>query len=203
MPHKGETEFIAEQNKSWSLYDQSGHRKYLTAKERRAFMTAAAERPADVHALCWLIAETGCRLTEALELTSDRIDPSRGVVIFESLKKRRKGIYRAVPVRKELIAALDGVAQGDTSPLWSWCRMTAYRRITETMELAKVSGRHANARGLRHSFAIAALEAGVPLNLVQRWLGHADMATTAIYADAIGTEERKLASRLWKAEMGK
>ncbi|MDZ4380799.1 MAG: tyrosine-type recombinase/integrase [Parvibaculum sp.] len=204
MPHKGETEFNNDQHKQWSLYDQSGHRKYLTAKERRAFMAAAAERPADVHTLCWLIAETGCRLTEALELSAGRIDPSRGVVIFESLKKRRKGIYRAVPVRKELIAALDGIAQGNkTSPLWSWCRMTAYRRITETMELAKVSGPHANARGLRHSFAIAALEAGVPLNLVQRWLGHADMATTAIYADAIGTEERKLASRLWKAEMGK
>jgi integrase len=34
-------------------------------------------------------------------------------------------------------------------------------------------------------------------NLVQRWLGHAQLATTAIYADAVGEEERGIAARLW------
>ena len=38
---------------------------------------------------------------------------------------------------------------------------------------------------------------GVPLNLVQRWLGHASMATTAIYLDALGEEEREIAARMW------
>lgn len=35
------------------------------------------------------------------------------------------------------------------------------------------------------------------MNLVQRWLGHASMKTTAIYLLAIGAEECEIASRMW------
>jgi integrase len=37
----------------------------------------------------------------------------------------------------------------------------------------------------------------VPLPTLQKWLGHEDLNTTAIYAQAVGDEERQLASRLW------
>jgi integrase len=37
------------------------------------------------------------------------------------------------------------------------------------------------------------------LNLVQRWLGHSSMTTTAIYLQAIGDEERTIAARMWSA----
>jgi integrase/recombinase XerD len=54
-------------------------------------------------------------------------------------------------------------------------------------------------KALGHGFAIEAGQNGVPLNIVQRWLGHARLETTAIYAGALGLEERKLARRTWKA----
>ena len=38
---------------------------------------------------------------------------------------------------------------------------------------------------------------GMPRNLEPRWLGHAQLATTAISADAAGEEERHIAARLW------
>ena len=41
---------------------------------------------------------TGCRISEALALTCDRVDFTNGVITFESLKKRRGGVYRSVPV---------------------------------------------------------------------------------------------------------
>jgi site-specific recombinase XerD len=44
---------------------------------------------------------------------------------------------------------------------------------------------------------VAAIQAGIPLNLLQRWLGHAQLTTTAIYANAVGPEERNIASRMW------
>jgi integrase/recombinase XerD len=44
---------------------------------------------------------------------------------------------------------------------------------------------------------VAAVSAGVPLNLVQKWLGHAQLTTTAIYADAVGEEEQNIAARMW------
>jgi integrase/recombinase XerD len=41
------------------------------------------------------------------------------------------------------------------------------------------------------------LQAGVPLNLTQRWLGHARISTTALYAIASGPEEHAFAERFW------
>lgn len=77
--------------------------------------------------------------------------------------------------------------------------MTGYRHVRAVMEAAGIEGQQASPKGLRHGFAVAALEAGVPINLVQRWLGHAHWSTTAIYADVIGPEERGFAERLWLA----
>lgn len=120
--------------------------------------------------------------------------------MFESLKKRQNGIFRAVPVSPALIRQLRrlSTAMPKNQRIWPWCRMTGYRRVKEVMGKAGVIGPQASPKGLRHGFAVAAISSGVPLNLVQRWLGHADMATTAIYAYAVGEEERKIARRMWK-----
>jgi len=75
--------------------------------------------------------------------------------------------------------------------------MTAYRCIRQVMDSAGIHGIQACPRGLRHGFAVGALNAGVPITLVQRWLGHADLKTTAIYTHVLGAEERAIASRMW------
>ena len=49
-----------------------------------------------------------------------------------------------------------------------------------------------------HGFGVAAVQASIPLNLVQRWMGHAQLSTTAIYAEAVGKEERDIAARMWR-----
>jgi integrase/recombinase XerD len=53
-------------------------------------------------------------------------------------------------------------------------------------------------KGLRHGFGVNAFEMNVPPHLVQRWLGHASLRTTAIYGDVVGAEERLFAERMWK-----
>ncbi len=52
-------------------------------------------------------------------------------------------------------------------------------------------------KGLRHALGVAAVGQGIPLNMVQRWLGHAQLTTTAIYSEAVGEEERAIAARMW------
>jgi integrase/recombinase XerD len=52
-------------------------------------------------------------------------------------------------------------------------------------------------KGLRHGFGIRAASRNIPPNLIQRWMGHASLKTTAIYLDAVGAEEREFASRMW------
>lgn len=62
---------------------------------------------------------------------------------------------------------------------------------------AGLDGPHASPKGLRQGFGVAAATAGIPLNLVQRWLDHAQLSTTAVYADAVGAEEQDIARRMW------
>ena len=47
------------------------------------------------------LAYSGCRLSEALALTADRVDLAAGPVVVENLKKRRTGVYRPVPVPRQ------------------------------------------------------------------------------------------------------
>jgi integrase/recombinase XerD len=183
------------------LYDTQGHRLYLTGSERDAFRRAAEKIPREVRTYCHTLLYTGCRPSEALALTANRVDFQAQAITFESRKKRRAGIYRAVPVPAALLDALDlvhGIRDRKTrTHLWTWSLKTAYTRVTEVMEAAGIAGPQASPKGLRHGFGVACIEKGIPLNLVQRWLGHAQLATTAIYADAIREEERGIAARLW------
>src|SRR3954469_12812207 len=84
---------ISQPRTGMQLHDAEGRRLYLTEEERRAFMAAAAQAPREVRTFCGVLHATGCRISEALALTAQQIDLSGRVVVFESLKKRRKGIY--------------------------------------------------------------------------------------------------------------
>jgi site-specific recombinase XerD len=66
------------------------------------------------------------------------------------------------------------------------------------MMLSQIVGRGACPRGLRHSFGVGTVQAGVPLTLTQRWLGHARISTTAIYTELCGPEELAFASQFWR-----
>ena len=189
------------------LYDREGRRKYLTADERQAFLRAAEKSPRQVRTFCLVLAFTGCRISEALELCPKRIDLEAGTIIFESLKKRRKGVYRAVPVPPHVIDALDlvhGVREarqgrdGGQARLWSFSRTSAWRYVADVLERAGIEGPQASPKGLRHGFGVQAVSSGVPLNMVQKWLGHAQLSTTAIYADAVGAEEKSIMGRMWR-----
>jgi hypothetical protein len=193
---------MAEERKqmSWTMYNHEGQRKYLTRSERASFLEVAMQKSEAVRTFCWMIAATGCRISEALALSGKNIDFEAEHVVIRCLKKRGKQVFRAIPLPTELLEHLKVMASSKTQPserLWPWSRMTGYRRIREVMQQAGIAGAQATPKGLRHGFGVCAIQAKVPLNLVQRWLGHADIKTTAIYTSAMGPEEREIASRMW------
>lgn len=184
----------------WSMFNGNGQRKYLTRSETDMFVKNAKTRNPDVQGFCLLIAATGCRISEALALTRNNIDFEAGTVIIRCLKKRGRRVFRAIPLPSTLLQRLrQWIAKGALGHerLFPWSRMTGYRRICEVMSAAGIKGDYATPKGLRHAFGINAIQSGVPLNLVQRWLGHADIKTTAIYTSAMGDEERTIAERMW------
>ena len=188
------------------VFDREGNRKYLTLSERSAFLGAAETMPADVGTFCELLAYSGARISEALNLPPRRVDLSAGFVVIETLKKRRRGQFRAIPLPQRVLADLNRVhrlenarncADFGSARLWPWSRTTGWTRVKEAMAMAGIHGPQATPKGLRHGFAVAALQSGVPINLVRRWLGHARLSTTEIYTEAIGDEERALAAKFW------
>lgn len=190
-----------------TLHTGDGQRKYLTPTERRQFIAHAKLLPrARLATLCLLLALTGCRISEALALRATSFDFEDGVVSIVSLKKRGRLLVRDIPIPQEfcaMIVAAHGIARpasGEANArLWTWSRSRAWFLIKHTMLDAGIAaGPHCTIKGLRHAFGVHAIGRDVPLNLLQRWLGHASLSTTAIYASAIGPEERRIAARMWE-----
>jgi integrase/recombinase XerD len=190
----------------FSLYATDGGRKYLNRDERQRVLAATAALKPDQALFVLTLAWTGARISEVLALTLSSFQIERGVVALRTLKRRRHHV-REVPIPPNLMAALArqlGISatsrdlQKADHRLWPWHRATAWRLIKKVMRRAGVAGRHASPRGLRHAFGVGTVQSGVPLNLTQRWLGHARISTTAIYTDAIGPEQHALAARFWR-----
>ena len=189
------------------LYDTTGRRLYLNAEERAAFLAAAAIAVPKNRLFAETLHYTGCRLSEALALTPERVDLAEHRIILNSLKKRRDDVYRSVPVPADFLTRLEltfGLRQAQKRPkkkaerLWAWSRVRGWQIVKEIMEAADIAdGPHRTPKGLRHAYGINAIGKGVPLNILQKWLGHAQLTTTAIYANAGGKEESELASRMW------
>lgn len=181
------------------LYTGQGARKYLTQGERRRVLAPLDGPLSDAELLALTLDCTGARISEALALTADSFQLDGNVIALRTLK-RRQLVVRELPVPAALIAALEtrfGLAAaqraGDRARLWPCCRVTAWRWVKAAMTAAGIHGRQACPRGMRHGFAVGTLQSGVPLPLAQRWLGHARLETTAIYAQVSGAEERAFA----------
>ena len=188
------------------LYAADGRRKYLNREERHRVLQTMQTLDADKALFALTLAWTGARVSEVLALTPASFQIEQGIVAFRTLKRRRF-VMREVPIPGELAVALNdryAVTHAQADPvasqvrLWPWCRVTAWRFIKGGMRDAGLIGKFASPRGLRHSFGVGTLQAGVPLNLLQRWLGHARISTTAIYAEASGPEEQAFAERFWR-----
>jgi integrase/recombinase XerD len=189
-----------------SLYAADGGRKYLNRNERQR-MLAAIEFLEPGQALFALtLAWTGARVSEVLGLTPSSFQVERSVVALQTLK-RRKPSMREVPIPPALMGALDRHFQlsarrdplSADHRLWPWHRVTAWRVIKGLMLKSAIIGARASPRGLRHAFGVGTLQCGVPLSLLQRWLGHARLSSTAVYTVACGPEEIAFAAQFWRS----
>ena len=195
------------------LYDEQGNRLYLNAEEREAFLSAARQRPARDRTICETLHFAGCRPSELIEITPARVDLSGGTLAIRSLKKRKdrageaKVVFRTVPVPPDYLDTLNtahGIREAQKSPkrsgepIWPITRVHVWRIVKGVMIEAGIpDAPQRTVKGLRHGYGINAVVKGIPLHMLQKWLGHAQLSTTTIYADAVGKEEQDIASRMW------
>ena len=164
---------------TFNLVDARG-RKYLTVGERERFLAAVRTHPKPaVQTLAHTLAMTGCRVSEALAVRACDVDLEANEFRIATLK-RHTSHWRAIPVPKDLVHALDLVhrlrraqtsSRGANRPLWPITPQTANRQVGALMRTAGIEGPRACPRGLRHSYGVAAVTAGVPFPTIAAVLG--------------------------------
>lgn len=186
------------------LYAHDGSRLYVNESERVAYIKAANGLPPLVRLFCLTLVYTGCRLSEARNLRSEHFQIDERRVSIHTLKRRKSGCIRELPIPDELVEAFNASRSdhGKRGFLFSKttrppARTVSYRWVKGCMAQAGIEGSQACPKGLRHGFGIHATRCGVQLHMLQKWMGHASMNTTAIYATALGPEEAEIAGRMW------
>lgn len=184
-----------------SLYDTNGHRKYLNEAELRRFLECTKNKPSHIKLFCQLLFYTGARISEIHNLSVDRLDFSNKAVVLETLKKRKRGVFREIPLPDFLLEELklyvkDLALDQSSQTLWHFSLRTASRYVKAIMDEAEIHCARGSSKSLRHGYAVNAIQKA-PITLVQKWLGHCNLETTAIYLDIIGSEERIIAKAIW------
>ena len=199
------------------LFSPAGERLYLTTEERKRFLTSANEEDRAERLFCQLLHYTGCRPSEALELPPGQVLIDEQCIVFRCLKKRKKDgkgrikqpEYRSVPIPRSLIEGLDlffdirnrqRKQQRLKEPLFPWSRPTAYRLVKRVMDRAKINGKRATGKGLRHAFGIAMASGSkpLPIHLLAEIMGHTSTKTTEVYLKFVGDEKRQLVLDAWE-----
>lgn len=165
--------------------------KFLTASEFAGLMEAAGRShyPERNQALIALLAMCGLRISEALGLDRDHIAGGTLTVIGKNDKERQ------VPVPDALLpylAAWFAVHPFGGQGAVFTAGKRPYRRLPYDSDWRKAlplivrdAGikRRVTSHALRHTYATNLLRSGlVPLDQIQKLLGHSDISTTGIYA---------------------
>jgi site-specific recombinase XerD len=141
----------------------------------------------------------GLRISEALNLAEADLDPERGALLVRHAKggkRRESGMddwgweqlrpwveHRARMPVGPLFCVINGPTRGRP-----WSGSAARDQPRHLAVTAGVRRRFAPHQ-LRHAHAVEMAREGVPLNVIQRQLGHADLGVTSIYPQGIDNTE--------------
>jgi site-specific recombinase XerD len=172
-----------------------------TVEEIIAVMHAAGDDAEAVRlrGLIVVLWRAGLRVSEALALTESDLDPDRGAILVrhgKGDKRREVGMdrwgWRQLDPWLELRAALPVgalfcVLRGPTCGR-PWAPAGVRSQLHLAADRAGVRRRFAPHQ-LRHAHAVEMSREGVPLLVIQRQLGHADLAITSVYLRGIDNTE--------------
>jgi integrase len=204
----------------WELYEgknpaaspgmlREQHRdKYLSPGETRALVQALdADRDETAAAVLALLIVTGARRGEVLNATWENVDLGRCIL---TVPRSKSGRTRHIPLSPVAVAILQRqLARRAITPGNPHVFPSA-RRAGQPVEgvrgawarAKKAAGLPADLRihDLRHSFASALANSGVPINEIGTVLGHSQLSTTARYAHHAPQrliDTATVASRAW------
>jgi site-specific recombinase XerD len=166
-----------------------------------AVMRAAGNGPYGLRlrALIVILWRSGLRISEALALAETDLEPGRGSLLVRHGKggKRREvgmddwawdQLDAWLEIRRELPIGPFLCLISEPGRGRPWNGASVRKSLRRVAARAGVRRRFAPHQ-LRHAHAVEMAREGVPLNVIQRQLGHANLGITSIYLQGIDTEE--------------
>lgn len=162
---------------------------YLTTAEllRIEQLCNLSDRHRDIRDLFLLQAWTGCRMSDAIQLTPENI--TDGILSYTSQKTQ---IYASVPVKPIVRDIITRISEIEIPNAMTYnrvarelCRKSGISQSTNLFKSGKrVSGpkyEFVSSHTARRSFATNLYEAGIPINRICYMMGHTDSSMTERY----------------------
>lgn len=166
--------------------DKKGARQALSVEELERLRDAC--KTYREKALIEFLVSTGCRLSEVAQLRAADLNLADRSVQVTGKGDKDRVVYFSVRARlmvQEYIVQRkggDGLFVSSKSPFEPLKPRAIQRIVRSLSERAGLEGR-VHPHLLRHTFATHALNGGMDVTVIQRLLGHEDIATTQIYAE--------------------
>jgi integrase len=140
-----------------------------------------------------VLLRTGARRNEALRLTPSDFDIINNTVRLVTLKKKdHREPIRVLPVHPDLRDSFMTYQIEYNVPknerLFPMSPTTVSNFF---IEMGRVLGFDCHVHKFRHTFAVHAIRDKVPLNVVQKWLGHSSIFTTSVYTEIGATDTQQ------------
>ena len=164
---------------------------YFTEEEAVALVEAAPSYPARMAFRIML--KTGLRVSEAsaLRRVDLHLDEDPPIIVIQAGSpgnKARKG--REVPVPADLVESLRDLASFHTKdrhqPMLNLSRQRIGQVMKDTAIQLGIDPARAHPHAFRHTYGRNCVLRGVPIPVLQKWLGHASMVDTQRYVELVG-----------------
>lgn len=186
------------------MYDVGRPRKdrrlpVVLSRDEVVRLLAVTRNPKHRTALA-LIYSSGLRVSEAVGLRPEDIDPERHCILVRSGKGRKD---RYTPLSAHALALLRDYVRAYQPEAWLFPGRDGAHLTERSVQRAFKTGlrragvvKRATVHCLRHSFATHLLEDGVDLRYIQEILGHKSSRTTEIYTHVARGDILKITSPL-------
>jgi site-specific recombinase XerD len=163
-----------------------------------AILNKAKETDRELWRLFMFYLWTGCRRKEALNLNWQDCrfwtEKGRGKEISGECKiKGKGGRERMIPLLKPVIEALYP-GRLDIGPVFQCGHPDTVTH--KFMEIARSCGVNARLHDLRHNAVTYMLKSGIPIQVVQKIVGHSQLSTTLIYTHVLNDVKQKEMKKL-------
>jgi len=147
-------------------------RKYIYTQEQISDILAFYQDDIFMRDLITILADTGCRLSEALNINA-LTDVRDGVL---TITINKADVPRAIPLTPRCVDVLQNRTNFQELNIHQVQRR--FNSMKRTLSLSSEATLH----GLRHTFATRLVTRGASIDVVQNLLGHKNIQTTQIYA---------------------